>query len=83
MKNTYNGWKNRQTWNVALHIGNNWSLYNAACDYMEAHPNHKAPYMGFIKSHGLVDVRTDDNISFSGTRLDYKALDDFMRDLVD
>ena len=77
----YNGWKNRQTWNVALHIGNNYNLYKAACAYMAAHLKHIAPYMGFVKSYGLVDVRTNDNISFSGSRLDYKALNDFMREL--
>jgi hypothetical protein len=29
-KNTYNGWKNRQTWNVALWIGNDYGIYMAA-----------------------------------------------------
>ena len=27
---TYNGWKNRQTWNVALWFGNDQALYNRA-----------------------------------------------------
>ena len=27
---TYNGWKNRETWNVVLGIGNDLPLYSAA-----------------------------------------------------
>jgi len=78
----YNGWKNRQTWNVALWISNDEGLYRVACEFMRNNANAKAPYARFIKHGGLVDMRTPDNISFSGTRLDYGALNDFMRELV-
>ena len=89
MGNTYNGWKNRQTWNVSLWINNDEPLYRAAVEYMKEHgtnkrtgePN-KAPYIGFIRRAGLVNERTQDGISFSGSRLDYAALNDMMHDLI-
>ena len=81
MKSDYNGWKNRQTWNVALWINNDEYLYKKAVEYMKTY-KYSFPYASFIKKMGLRDARTPDNISYSGTRLDYKALNDMMRDLI-
>lgn len=60
--NNYNGWKNRQTWNVSLWINNDYSLYMAAVDFMKTYKG-KAPYITFIKREGLEGTRTPDNIS--------------------
>lgn len=82
MENTYNGWKNRQTWNVALWINNDEGLYRAAREYVLKH-KHKALYAGFVKSYGLEHDRTPDNISWMGTRLDYAALNRMMKELAE
>ena len=82
IKETYNGWKNRQTWNIALWISNDEPLYRAARQYAIDHPKMKAIYMNFIKHEGMTADRTPDNISYTGTRLDYKALNDMMHDLI-
>ena len=29
---TYNGWVNRETWAVALHLGNDYNLYHETCE---------------------------------------------------
>jgi hypothetical protein len=81
MEKGYNGWKNRQTWNVSLWINNDESLYNAAVDFMK-NCKGKKTYSNFIKQVGLKDIRTPDNISFSGSRLDYKALNEMMQELI-
>ena len=80
MGTTYNGWKNRQTWNVALWINNEEPLYNAAVEFMKSYKG-RAPYKAFIKREGLEGDRTPDNIAWDGTRLDYKALNEMMEEL--
>lgn len=77
---TYNGWKNRQTWNVALWIANDEPLYRAACQFMQTYRGC-LPYAAFIKASGLDGARTPDNIGWLSTRLDYKALNEFMVEL--
>jgi hypothetical protein len=77
MKDSYNGWENRQTWNVSLWINNDEPLYRAAVVYMKEYKG-KAPYITFIKRMGLAGERTPDNIAWDGSRLDYKALNDMM-----
>ena len=78
---TYNGWKNRQTWNVMLWIENDETLYRAAVDFMRGYKG-RAPYVAFVKRAGMEQDRTPDNIAWIGTRLDYKALNESMRELV-
>lgn len=85
MENTYNGWKNRQTWNVSLWINNDEPLYRMAVEYVKERKTKgkMAKYYLFVRACGLVNERTPDNISFSGTRLDYKALDEMLNDFAD
>ncbi len=79
MSTTYNGWKNRQTWNVALWINNEEPLYRAAVEFMKNYKGGK-PYGAFIQHEGLAGSRTPDNIAWDGTRLDYKALNEMMKE---
>lgn len=78
---TYNGWRNRQTWNVSLWIGNDEPLYQAACDFMRRYKG-RAPYQHFVESEGLADSRTPDNIAWLGAKLDLVQLNEMMLDLV-
>lgn len=77
---SYNGWKNRQTWNVALWINNDEWLYRLACEYVRQ--AKRVSYDGFLRYAGLSGVRTPDNISYSGTRLDYSELTDRLKGLI-
>ena len=77
---TYNGWKNRQTWNVMLWINNDEGLYRAAVEFMENYKG-RCPYASFIQHEYLAKDRTPDNIAWLGSRLDYKALNEAMGEL--
>jgi hypothetical protein len=80
---TYNGWKNYQTWNVSLWINNDEGLYNSAVEYVRDRKkqNKKVVYKNFIEYMGLTGERTPDNISYSGSRLDYKSLSEMLNEL--
>jgi len=80
MNSKYNGWKNRQTWNVALWINNDESLYRSAVEFMKNYKGNK-PYESFVQHMGLKDSRTPDDISYSEAKLDYKALNEMMMEL--
>ena len=77
---TYNGWKNRATWNVALYLQNEERLYNDARRFMATYKG-RAPYASFVKWFGLFDSRTPDGFKWLSTRLSYRELNELMRDL--
>ena len=82
---TYNGWKNRQTWNVALWVQNDEVSYSGAVAYvkMRRAKKRQPTWRGFVAFEGLTNARTPDGVRYSGTRLDYRALSDMLRELVD
>lgn len=77
--NTYNGWKNRSTWNVTLWIANDYGLYTSAVEFMKTYKG-KRPYVNFIDCMYLRHEKTPDGIKWISTKLDYKALNEFMNE---
>jgi hypothetical protein len=71
----YNGWKNYQTWNVAIWIGNDEGLYRVALE-------SKGDYEDFAKElRELGTVETPDKVAYNDSGLDTDALDDMLREL--
>ena len=66
----YNGWKNYETWNVALYIGSDESLYNIALRSLN-YDDFRDIVMGFENS-------TADRVRYDDDRLDVKRLDDLI-----
>lgn len=73
---TYNGWKNRETWNVALWIGEN-PLYTEAVAFVKDYKG-KQPYVDFLESCGLDTQSTPDSIRYVSEALDYERLNEMM-----
>ena len=81
----YEGWKNRQTWNVALWLNNDKSSYTGMVEYVKTQIKEgKTPtYRGCIKYLGLSMGSTPDGIAWNGSRLDLKALNEMTREALE
>ena len=73
---SYEGWKNRQTWSVALTLNNDRELYFKMIQYLKK-ANHPT-YKGLITYLGLRGSRTPENIKWTGKNLDVMALDNML-----
>jgi len=76
---SYNGWKNRETWNVALWIGNDYPVYRASLGYK----TYPQPFLSFREelSKGMLRcTHTGDGVSLWDPGLDIDALDEMMRE---
>ena len=71
---TYNGWKNYETWNVALWLQNDNGFYSVAqmaedfgdfIDILFANGHHETP----------------DGVEWDGWQLDYERLDDLIQEI--
>ena len=82
MDNTYNGWSNYETWNVALVISNTEELYFTAREFMTGFEGQN-PYIAFISCMGYRSKSTLDGVVYIGHRLNFKELNEFMLELKD
>lgn len=74
---TCNGWKNYETWNVALHLGDNENLY-----YMVVEYGKEMNYRDFATNYLVyVSAGTSDGVAWLDDNLDYEALDEMIEEL--
>ena len=75
----YNGWKNYETWNVALWVCNDEGLYREARRY-----RHKG-YRAFIACleglGGDISFKTPDGVAWNDSGLDIDALNEMIGEL--
>ena len=76
---TYNGWANRQTWNVILWISNNESLYNLAstcANYDEFRELLREVYT----SPSQIAFETPDGVSWNDSGVNLAELQEFWQE---
>lgn len=74
----YNGWANYETWNVALWIGNDEGLYEAALQYA----NSRRPYRELVDeliSYGLTE--TPDGVAWDSPSVRVRELNAMIAEL--
>jgi len=83
---SYNGWKNYETWNVALWIGNDEPLYRDAVNYARS-AGKGGTYLGFVRealanrAYDPVPWTTPDDVLWLDPTLDYERLDEMVREM--
>ena len=78
---TYNGWANYETWNVVLWIGNDWNLYQLALDVVRNGGTYVDLINAILLNCGA--TKTPDNVAYNDAKIDLRAVNEFLAELID
>ena len=78
---TYNGWANYETWNVALWMQNNQFLYNTAVACVEYKNDDETAYEKFIRNmHNVDEFTTADGVRWDDEKINHDEINEMMID---
>lgn len=89
---TYNGWKNRATWNISLWIGNDENVYRAAYAAIDTlhrrgtldsvvTPSWAKAFATIAFVEAFNSTKTPDGYSVDDADIDWSAIADMIKDL--
>ena len=73
---TYNGWTNYETWNVALWIGNDEGLYNLARE-----AGNYTDFVDFLEACSFNDLTTKDGVAYRDPKVNIIEMDQMIDEL--
>ncbi len=82
---TYNGWKNYETWNVTLWLQNDELLYTLAYNNSRACKKYgkKFTYNKFLPILECISQATDDGVKWNDPKIDAAAVDRMLAELAE
>ena len=88
MTNSYNGWKNYETWNASLWINNDEFLYNTAKACVTYCGDNETPWDVFVRSmtDGMIGRymgQTGDGVKWNDPAINAKEMNSMMAELID
>ena len=80
----FQGWKNYETWNVALYINNERNIYEAAKEFMKKYKG-RSPYIDFTYNniYFYKHPKTPDGVRWNSNKLSRTELNEMLFDLLD
>ena len=71
---TFNGWKNYETWNVALYIQNEYGLYELAKEI-----DNYETFIDMMRELGSLE--TPDQVAWNDSGIDHDEINEMLKDL--
>jgi hypothetical protein len=79
----YNGWKNYETWNVALWIANDEPLYRQAVAFANRFGTEPHPYSRMLHCYAMNGTSTPDGVRYDSDKVSRVEMDAMIRELAD
>jgi hypothetical protein len=86
MTDSYNGWKNYETWNASLWIQNDETMYNLACQHVKTakHCGIKNIYDSMIPALEInFSQITPDGVRWMDPKICTEEMDEMLSELID
>ena len=84
---TYQGWTNYETWNVALYINNEYRIYKTACEWVRDRIEMGYDSLSYDTfRHTLTELfgpKTMDGVRWDDDTLDHQELTEMLHELVE